>query len=117
VGSGQPTERKTKKLGNIRLVIGTDLREFKKENLSQRISEGLEATRSEQQQGTSARNIGKRILDQNNLMKRNSNLFKINSKTSLYPLIQKRKILNNNSINGRSRIQGNTIRCKNFKFF
>jgi hypothetical protein len=33
------------------------LREFKKENPSRRISESLEATSSEQQQGTSARNI------------------------------------------------------------
>jgi hypothetical protein len=32
------------------------LREIEKENPSRRISEGLEATTSEQQQGTSARN-------------------------------------------------------------
>jgi hypothetical protein len=38
------------------LDIETDLREFEKENPSRRISEGLEATSSEQQQGTSARN-------------------------------------------------------------
>jgi hypothetical protein len=30
VGSGQPTERKTKTLGNIGLDIETDLREFEK---------------------------------------------------------------------------------------
>jgi hypothetical protein len=56
VGSGQATERKTKNLGNIRLDIETDLREFEKENPSRRINEGLEITSSEQQQGTSARN-------------------------------------------------------------
>jgi hypothetical protein len=56
VGSGQPTERKTKNLGNIGLDIKTDLRVIEKENPSRRISEGLEATRSEQQHGTSARN-------------------------------------------------------------
>jgi hypothetical protein len=33
------------------------LREFDKENSSRRISEDLEATTSEQQQGTSARNV------------------------------------------------------------
>jgi hypothetical protein len=47
-------QRKTKNLGNIGLVIETDLREFEKEKPSRRISEGLEATSSEQQQGTSA---------------------------------------------------------------
>jgi hypothetical protein len=46
VESGQPTERKTKNLGNIGLDIETDLREFEK-NPSRRISEGLEATTSE----------------------------------------------------------------------
>jgi hypothetical protein len=56
VGLGQPTERKTKNLGNIGLDIETDLREIEKQNPSQRISEGLEATTSEQQHGTSARN-------------------------------------------------------------
>jgi hypothetical protein len=40
VGSGQPTERKTKNLGNIGLDIETDWREFEKENTSRRISEG-----------------------------------------------------------------------------
>jgi hypothetical protein len=48
VGSGQHTERKTKNLGNIGIDIETDLREIEKENPSQRISEGLEATTSEQ---------------------------------------------------------------------
>jgi uncharacterized FlaG/YvyC family protein len=57
VGTGQPIERKTKNLGNIGLDIETDLREFEKENTSRRISESLEATSSEQQQGTSARNV------------------------------------------------------------
>jgi hypothetical protein len=56
VESGQPTERKTKNLGNIGLDIKTDLRVIEKENPSGIISEGSEATTSEQQHGTSARN-------------------------------------------------------------
>jgi hypothetical protein len=44
VGSGQPTEIKTKNLGNIGLDIETVLREFEKENPSRRICEGLKAT-------------------------------------------------------------------------
>jgi hypothetical protein len=56
VRSGQPTERKTKNLGNIGLDIETDLREIEEQNPSRMISEGLEATTSKQQQGPSARN-------------------------------------------------------------
>jgi hypothetical protein len=37
VGSGQPTERKTKNLGSIGLDIKTDLRVIEKENTSRRI--------------------------------------------------------------------------------
>jgi hypothetical protein len=74
--------RKTKNLGNIGLDIETDLWEFEKENPTLRISEGLEATTSQQQQGTSGKNVEKRILNQNKLMKMNPNPFKINSKTS-----------------------------------
>jgi hypothetical protein len=39
-----PQRKKTKNLGNIGLDIETDLREFEKENTSQKISEGVEAT-------------------------------------------------------------------------
>jgi hypothetical protein len=40
VGSGQPTEIKTKNLGNMGLNIENDLRDFDKENSSRRMSEG-----------------------------------------------------------------------------
>jgi hypothetical protein len=56
VGSGQPTERKTKNLGNIGLDIKTDLRVIEKENPSRRINESLEATTAKQEHRTSARN-------------------------------------------------------------
>jgi hypothetical protein len=52
-----PQKKKNKNLGNIGFDMGTELREFEKENPSRRISEGLEAMSSEQQQGTSARNV------------------------------------------------------------
>jgi hypothetical protein len=52
VGSGQPTERKTKNLGNIGLDNKTDLGKVDEENSSRRISEGSEATSSEQNEGT-----------------------------------------------------------------
>jgi hypothetical protein len=92
-----PQREKQKNLGNIRLDIETDLKEFEKENPSRRISDGFEATTSEQQQGTSARNVEKRILNQNKLLKINSNLFKIISKTSLYQPTLKRKIPHNST--------------------
>jgi hypothetical protein len=44
VGSGQPTEIKTKNIGNIGLYIEIDLMEFDKNNSSRRISEDLKAT-------------------------------------------------------------------------
>jgi hypothetical protein len=55
VGSGQPTEIKTKNLGNLGLDIETDLRDFEEENSSGRISEAPGATTPEQQQGSLAR--------------------------------------------------------------
>jgi hypothetical protein len=55
VGSGQPTERKTKNLGNLGLDIKEDLKEFDKENSSRKIREGLMATTIEQQQGSLTR--------------------------------------------------------------
>jgi hypothetical protein len=54
VGSGQPTEIKTKNLGILGLDIETDLRDFEEKNSSRRISEGPGATTPEQQQGSSA---------------------------------------------------------------
>jgi hypothetical protein len=55
VGSGQPTEGKTKNLGNIGLDIETDLRDSEEKNSSGRISEGPGATSPGQQQGSLAR--------------------------------------------------------------
>jgi hypothetical protein len=55
VGSGQPTEKKTKNLGNIQLDIETDLRDFEEKNSSRRISKGSGATSLGQQQGSLAR--------------------------------------------------------------
>jgi hypothetical protein len=55
VGSGQPTEKKTKKFGNIGLDIETDLRDFEEEKSSLRISESSGAMPPEQQQGSLAR--------------------------------------------------------------
>jgi hypothetical protein len=55
VGSGQPTEIKTKNLGNLRLDIETDLKDFEEENSSRRIRESPGATTPEQQQGSLAR--------------------------------------------------------------
>jgi hypothetical protein len=55
VGSGQPTEIKTKNLGNIGLDIETDLRDLDKENSYRRIREGSGVTTPEQQQGSLAR--------------------------------------------------------------
>jgi hypothetical protein len=55
VGSGQPTERKTKNFGNIGLDIEIDLREIDKENSSRRISNDSGSTTPEQH-GTLARN-------------------------------------------------------------
>jgi hypothetical protein len=55
VGSGQPTEKKTKNLGNLGLDIETDLRDFEEKNSSRRISEGSGATTPEHQQGSLTR--------------------------------------------------------------